>query len=172
MRCGHRPSGTVPRPETRDASALIRRRSAISAWLDVASGVSFRQGLRHASLWGVTARKRTELRRASDGGADSAAISSVLPCASVRADRMWICRIGIDSKFGSIFLRFISIFERGARVLSFPINPPKGERSRPFRRRSPAKAGRALPLPQWGPVPGRTQRLYAGSAESLLFSDP
>ena len=156
MRCGHRPSGTVPRPETRDASALIRRRSAISAWLDVASGVSFRQGLRHASLWGVTARrkgfrgclgmdreiavrtggvwKRTELRRASDGGADSAAISSVLPCASVRADRMWICRIGIDSKFGSIFLRFISIFERGARVLSFPINPPKGERSRPFRR--------------------------------------
>lgn len=89
MRCGHRPSGTVPRPETRDASALIRRRSAVSAWLGVASGVSFRQGLRHASLWGVTARrkgfrvrlgmdreiavrtggvwKRTELRRASDG---------------------------------------------------------------------------------------------------------
>mgnify|MGYP006973091467 CR=1 FL=1 len=78
--------------------------------------------------------KRTELRRASDGGADSAAISPVPPCASVRADRMWICRIGIDSKFSSVYLRFISIFERGARVLSFPINPPKGERSRPFRR--------------------------------------
>ena len=58
MRCGHRPSGTVPRPETRDASALIRRRSAVSAWLGVASGVSFRQGLRHASLWGVTARRK------------------------------------------------------------------------------------------------------------------
>lgn len=157
MRCGHRPSGTVPRPETRDASALIRRRSAVSAWLGVASGVSFRQGLRHASLWGVTARrkgfrvrlgmdreiavrtgggvwKRTELRRASDGGADSAAISPVPPCASVRADRMWICRIGTDSKFSSVCLRFISIFERGAWVLSFPINPPKDERSRPFRR--------------------------------------
>ena len=73
--------------------------------MGVASGVSFRQGLRHASLWGVTARrkgfrvrlgmdreiavrtgggvwKRTELRRASDGGADSAAISPVPPCTS------------------------------------------------------------------------------------------
>ena len=58
MRCGHRPSGTVPRPETRDASALIRRRSAVSAWSGVASGVSFRQGLRHASLWGVMARRK------------------------------------------------------------------------------------------------------------------
>lgn len=157
MRCGHRPSGTVPRPETRDASALIRRRSAVSAWLGVASGVSFRQGLRHASLWGVTARrkgfrvrlgmdreiavrtgggvwKRTELRRASDGGADPPRFLPSRHVLPVRADRMWICRIGTDSKFSSVCLRFISIFERDARVLSFPINPPKDERSRPFRR--------------------------------------
>lgn len=156
MRCGHRPSGTVPRPETRDASALIRRRSAVSAWSGVASGVSFRQGLRHASLWGVMARrkgfrvrlgmdreiavrtggvwKRTELRRASDGGRIPPRFLPSRHVLPVRADRMWICRIGTDSKFSSVYLRFISIFERSARVLSFPINPPKDERSRPFRR--------------------------------------
>lgn len=157
MRCGHRPSGTVPRPETRDASALIRRRSAVSAWLGVASGVSFRQGLRHASLWGVTARRKASAsawvwtERSQCGQAAACGRERncgehltagripprflpsrhVLP---VRADRMWICRIGTDSKFSSVCLRFISIFERGARVLSFPINPPKDERSRPFRR--------------------------------------
>ena len=143
MRCGHRPSGTVPRPETRDASALIRRRSAVSAWLGVASGVSFRQGLRHASLWGVTARQcgqaaacgreRNCGEHLTAGRIPPRFLPSrhVLP---VRADRMWICRIGTDSKFSSVCLRFISIFERDARVLSFPINPPKDERSRPFRR--------------------------------------
>ena len=155
MRCGHRPSGTVPRPETRDASALIRRRSAVSAWLGVASGVSFRQGLRHASLWGVTARrkgfrvrlgmdreiavrtggvwKRTELRRASDGGADSAAISPVPPCASGtgRPD------VDLQNRNRNSVVCIYDLFrfsKRGARVLSFPINPPKDERSRPFRR--------------------------------------
>lgn len=157
MRCGHRPSGTVPRPETRDASALIRRRSAVSAWSGVASGVSFRQGLRHASLWGVMARRkgfrvclgmgteRSQCGQAACGRGRNCGehltagripprflpSRHVLP---VRADRMWICRIGTDSKFSSVYLRFISIFERGARVLSFPINPPKDERSRPFRR--------------------------------------
>ena len=150
MRCGHRPSGTVPRPETRDASALIRRRSAVSAWLGVASGVSFRQGLRHASLWGVTARRKgfrvrlgmdREIAVRTGGGVWKRTEGRIPPrflpsrhVLPVRADRMWICRIGTDSKFSSVCLRFISIFERDARVLSFPINPPKDERSRPFRR--------------------------------------
>ncbi len=157
MRCGHRPSGTVPRPETRDASALIRRRSAVSAWLGVASGVSFRQGLRHASLWGVTARrkgfrvrlgmdreiavrtgggvwKRTELRRASDGGADSAAISPVPPCASGTGRPDGFAESEPIRNLVVYVYDLFRFFERGARVLSFPINPPKDERSRPFRR--------------------------------------
>ena len=155
MRCGHRPSGTVPRPETRDASALIHRRSAVSAWLDVTSGVSFRQGLRHASLWGVTARRKGfRVRLGMDREIAQAAACGrgrncgehltagripprFLPSRHVLRYGPTGCGFAESEPIRNSVLYVYDLFrfsKGGVRVLSFPINPPKGERSRPFRR--------------------------------------